>query len=176
MIFKSDLPPVMPNRRKFADRIKSGQSFEIEMINRELFEFVFGSTGLKINFAKESLPKLKELEKNTGLFVKTRGNGKMKITVNMPQYFEFLRELDSFIFELHGSLDFFSREIDLVLGLGLKEWECSFRRIKEVLETRIGNDDIKNAILEMWKSEWFKYFHALRNRITHRIGLILSSR
>ena len=165
----------MANRKKFADKMKEGKSLELQ-IDRKLFEFVFGSTGLKINFAKESLPRLTELKERMGPFVEDRENGKKQFTVSMPHYFKFLRELDSFVFELYGSLDFFSREIDLVLGLGLDERRCSFSRIKKVLENRTGDDDIKNAILEMWDSEWFRYFHALRNRLTHRIGLVLSSR
>ena len=171
MKLKSDLPPVMPNRRKFTDKLKSGQQFEPK-INRELFEFVFGSTGLKINFAKESFQRLRELEKYLELLAKDIVNGKTEKTPNERKYFDFLCELDFFIFELYGSLDFFSREINFVLELGLKEQECNLFRINEVVE----NDTIKNVIGEMLNSEWFDYFHKLRIRITHRLAIVLSSR
>ena len=175
MRFKSDVPPVMPNRRKIVDKLKRGQQVAPE-INRELFEFVFGSTGLKINFAKESFQRLRELEKYLELLAKDIVNGKTEKTPNERKYFDFLCELDFFIFELYGSLDFFSREINFVLDLGLNERDCNLYGIKNVLETRIKNDDIKNVISEMLNSEWFDYFHKLRRRITHRLGIVLSSR
>lgn len=170
---ESDLPPPMPNRRKFQLMLSRDRQLEKAISKQELKDS-FASTILKIRFAKESFHQLGQIDlKLSAKLFHKKEIPEIKLRINMENYFKLLRELDSFMFELYGSLDYFSREINLVLGLGLKDPHCSFGEVTKMLGRRKVEDDLRRVTLQMCDSEWFQYVRKLRHRLTHRSGIIV---
>jgi hypothetical protein len=173
IVEESKLPPLMPNRTRFRTLLQMDRQLK-KAIPIQLLKDAVSSTILKTSFAKESFQQLKKIDLQ---FSATISNMKeipeVKMRINLKNYLRLVRELDSLMFELYGSLDYFSKEIDIVLGLGLKDTVCSFREVTKALEKRGGNDELRRMTLELSNSEWFEYLRSLRHRLTHRSGIIL---
>lgn len=170
---ESNLPPTMPNRRKFRAKLCMDQQLR-KAISRQQLKDAVASTILKIRFAKEAFHQLSKIDLDfSARLLRLESPHEVNIRINLKNYYRLVRELDSFMFELYGSFDYFSKEIDLVLGLGLKDPYCSFGQVKQVLEKRGGDDDLRRVTLKVWQSEWFEYIRKLRHRLTHRNGIIV---
>jgi len=169
LIYEDALPPKLPQHVKVSEKLRAGEEFK-KVVNRDLFILVHGSLGIKIQIVKTSMERLRQIADRMGPKIVDEKT----IALNPREFPNFLKELDIFLFELYSVFDFFSREVDLVLGPWLNE-RSDFGRIKKELEIKMPQDEITKRTVQLWESDWFDYFRKLRNRITHRFGVVLSS-
>lgn len=170
ILFSSELS--RPNRRKMMEKLIAGEPLiKTEVDNLSLL-MISGSVGIKIQFAEKSLTKLRDIKNKMGPFYPSHG----KIQLFAPVFRDFLKEFDSFIFELYSVLDVFSWEINMTLGPWIKDpRRIYFSRVKNELKSKLPNDEITLCVDQLWKADWFQYFHDIRTRITHRVGIDLTS-
>lgn len=170
---ESDLPPAMPNRKKFRTLLSSTRELG-RVISSEQLRDATASTTLKIRFAKESFYQISKIDvRFTAKMLNSEDIPELKIKLNLGEYYRLIRELDSFVFELYGSFDYFSNEINLGLGLGLESGHCSFSQVKNIMETAKSDNGLRQLTIETWHSDWFEYLRKLRNRLTHRNSIII---
>lgn len=169
IIYEDKLPIKVPNQIKISEKLRNGTPLTKEL-DRELFNLIHGSLGTKIQIAKRSMEELKAIGDKMG---PKRVEGG-RIAINTNEFLNFNRELDIFLFELYSVFDVFSREIDLILGPWINKWS-NFSSIKNELEKNMRDDEITNRTIEVWDSDWFTYLRKLRNRITHRYGIVFST-
>jgi hypothetical protein len=173
----SKLPPILPNRNNLLEKITKYQSQPSKWksgIPEKQYIHAFSSTWLKIEFAKKSFQQLKKIART--IFLVNNKPHYAKIGVNLTNYFRFLRELDSFLFELYGSLDYFSKEMSLALHLGIEDHECGIVKVMRTLKGRDSDYDVRSVTFNMLQSEWFTYFGNVRNRLAHRNALLVGVR
>lgn len=169
IILSSDLPPAIPVFHKMSSKIKAQLDQNAVPKRYERLYDIHGSVGLKAIFIKESLKKIKYHKQNFGPF--TNGH---QITFKGVEVPNLVKEIDSLIFELSSMLDFFSRELDLILdpwfGKDSAIWKIYKKCIKEC-----SHDPLAKRLIDVVQSDWYPYFRKMRNRITHRLPITIST-
>jgi len=141
-------------------------------IDRESIMLKHGGVGIKMNFACDILEKLQHLSGE----VKAWREGKVVYT-KRKEFYDFIFNLDIFIFELYSILDYFALEIAEILKLRKKK-KHRIEGIKYFMElkTAIGLDSEKNQkIVNVMELDWFEYFHKMRIRVVHRLPVSLKA-
>lgn len=133
----------------------------------QLFRLLNNAIFLKSEFAKKSFRIIESCYKKSTC---TLEDGILE--VRLGDFFPALREIDSLIFELGSILDFFAREINIVLELGIDLKKVDFGSVVRVCRKKHPNEPITKALVEFITSDSHRYFRGMRNRITHRLPFI----
>lgn len=93
--------------------------------------------------------------------------------VNFSEIYPSLREVNSLIFELGSILDFFARMVNISFDLGIKLRKVSFSSVGKKCRKELPDEKITHLLYDFSKSDLYKYFRDMRNRITHRLPFVL---
>lgn len=132
-----------------------------------------GGVGIKMSFVCDLLENIETLQKHkTKAFCQEE-----KLFINTDIFFELVRNLDVYVFELYSILDYLAVELSEVYGLKVKRRgreKAGAKQVEYFMElVRAENLQIdkRRMVEDLIKQPWFGYFHQLRNRVTHRIPL-----
>jgi len=138
-------------------------------VNRENIISKHGGVGIKMNFICDIFEKLEQL----GGEVKAWRDGKIVFT-KKKEYYDFILNLDIFIFELYSILDYFALEMGGIIKLKkkLKNKTVDIEHFTDLKQKALNLDPkIRQKVNAFEKQPWFRYFHKMRNRITHRLPI-----
>lgn len=169
ILYKREKGPQTPNFRKLSEMLRSNTPTKIA-INRENVVLKHGGVGIKMILVCDILEKLQHLSGE----VKAWRDEKV-VYVRKKEFYNFIFNLDIFVFELYSILDYFALEIAEILKLRRKV-KNKMRDIKYFTDLKKAvnlNPKIKQKVNIFEKQHWFTYFHKMRNRVTHRLPISL---
>jgi len=159
--------PIMPVISVFQHAVQSIPDDERAKERAEKMFHLNNSIFLKAEFAKTAFRIIEDCYEKYGKEVE---GGYL---VRPDLFFPAWRELDNLIFELGSILDFFSREINLAFDLNIPLQSVGFFKVVKTCEKKIPDERITKTLTEFHNSELHKYFRKMRNRITHKLPIVL---
>jgi hypothetical protein len=139
-------------------------------VNREKMISKHGGVGIKMNFACDIFEKLEQLSDD----VKAWRDGNSTFTKE-KEYYNYIFNLDIFIFELYSILEYFALDMGEILKLKkkLKNKTVEIEYFTDLHKALNLDPKIRQKVNVFERQSWFKYFHEMRNRITHRMPISL---
>jgi len=128
-------------------------------IDRNSVMLKHGSIGLKMIFVCDIFEELQRSSSELGVL------GENILYINKKQFYDFIFNLDIFIFELYSILDYFALEVAEIL-----KFKKNIRYFTDLKKVRF-NQTIKQKIDFFMNQNWFNYFHKMRIRIVHRLPI-----
>lgn len=170
--YKRSKGPSTPKFRKMAimlDKMPTKIPIDRKKVIRE-----HGAVGIKMLFVCDIIEKLQLLSNET----KAWHNEKGIVYTKKREFYDFLFNLDVFIFELYSILDYFALEVGHILKLQKKkkrrmvniEYFTDLKRAQGFSQNTLA---IKGKAQDLEDQPWFEYFHDMRNRIVHRLPVSL---
>jgi hypothetical protein len=171
IFYKRDKGPQTPNFRKLSKLLHSDTAIK-KPVNRGNIILKHGGVGIKMNFVCDILEKLRRLVGE----VKAWRDGKV-VYIKKKEYYDFIFNLDIFIFELYSTLDYFALEIAEILKLRkkMKDKMVNIRYFTDLKRAVNLDQKIRQKLNIFEKQLWFNYFHNMRIRVVHRLPVSLMS-
>ena len=168
--------PKTPNFRKLSKMLRSDISLKVNNIDRDKIVDQHNGVGIKMITGYRILGALQQIRDH----VKAWRDGKV-VYITKQEFLDLLVNLQIFVFELYSILDYVAAEMALILELKKRkrrktvlidpEW-TSFTEVKKAVNLK---KEMKWKIKGLTKKPWFDYFHAMRNRVTHRLPISLGA-
>jgi hypothetical protein len=131
-------------------------------IDRESVILEHGGIGIKMNFVCDIVEELQRV----GSELKTWHKDRI-VYMTKNEFYDFIFELDIYIFEMYSILDYFALELKEVFNLTKVKYFTD-------LERAVGLDaGIKRKVIDLVRQDWFKFFHKMRIRVVHRLPISL---
>lgn len=170
IVFERYKGPETPNFRKLFVMLREGKPVKIPIDRRSVMR-KHGAVGIKMCFVCDIIEKLQELNSK----VEAWRNGKFVYT-KKRDFYDFIFNLDIYIFELYSVLDYFALEIGDILKLKKKGRMIDIEYFTDLKKAQGFNQNtliIKQKAQNLEDQIWYKYFHDVRNRIVHRLPINL---
>lgn len=170
--YKRSKGPQTPNFRKMSvmlAKLPTKIPIDTKMVIEQ-----HGAVGIKMCFVCDVIERLKVLSDE----VKAWHDGKGWIHTKKKEFYDFIFNLDIYIFELYSILDYFALELGHILKLQKKR-RGKMIDIEYFTDLKIARGYSQNTLTVKRKAQnlegqpWFKYFHDMRNRIVHRLPISL---
>lgn len=170
--YKRSKGPQTPNFRKMSVMLdKTPTKIRID---RNAVIRKHGAVGIKMCFVCDIIEKLQMLSQK----VEAWHDGKGVLYTKKREFYDFLFNLDIYVFELYSILDYFALELGHILKLQKKrkgkmvdiEYFTDLKRAQGFNQKTI---IIKRKVQILENHPWFKYLHDMRNRIVHRLPISL---
>lgn len=169
IFYKRDKGPKTPNFRKLSTMLHGNTPTKIP-INRKDTVLKHGGVGIKMQFVCDIFEKVQTISGE----IKAWRNGTV-VYITKKEFYDFIFNLDIYIFELYSILDYFALEMEEILKLRKKEKNriVAIKYFTDLKKAVNLNPKMKQKVNIFVKQPWFKYFHKMRNRITHRLPISL---
>ena len=135
----------------------------LQLLNNDIF--------LKSEFAKKSSRIIEDCYKK---YARILEDG--QTLIKPREFFPAMREIDSLLFELSSILDFFAREINITLKLGIPLKKITFNNVVTICRKEHPEKPITKVLIEFFDSDIYRFFRGMRNRITHRLPFLLKGK
>ena len=170
IIYERHKGPQTPNFRKLSVMLDDKIPTKIP-IDRKSVILKHGGVGIKMNYVCDIIEELQRLSGE----VKTWRNGKV-VYIRKKEFYDFIFNLDIYIFELYSILDHFALEIAEILKLRkkVKNKMAEIKYFTNLKKAIYLNPKIKQKMSIFVKQDWFKYFHKMRIRVVHRLPVSLT--
>lgn len=170
--YKRSKGPQTPNFRKMS--VMLGKTSTKIPIDEKTIILKHGAVGIKMCFVCDLMEKLQMLSDK----IKAWHNGKGIVYTKKKEFYDFIFNLDIYIFELYSILDYFALELGDILKLKKKKKRKMvdieyFTDLKKAHGFGQNTLVIKQKAQNLENQPWFKYFHDMRNRIAHRLPISL---
>lgn len=170
--YKRSKGPPTPNFRKMSVMLDKNPT-KIP-IDRKTVIRKHGAVGIKMCFVCDLIEKLQLLSDE----VKAWHDGKGILYTKKREFYDFIFNLDIYIFELYSILDYFALELGHILKLQKKKKGKMvaieyFTDLKKARGFNQNTLSMKQKAQNLGGQPWFEYFHDMRNRIVHRLPISL---
>ena len=153
--------------------LRSDIPLKVKSIDRDKIVNQHGGVGIKMISAYRILEALQQVNSH----VKAWRNGEV-VYITKQEFLDLIINLQIFLFELYAILDYFAAEMALILKLKKRktvfidpEW-TSFTEVRQAINFK---KKVEQKIKDLEKKPWFKYFHTMRNRVTHILPISLGA-
>lgn len=89
------------------------------------------------------------------------------VYITRQEFYDFVFELDIYVFELYSILDYFALELASIFKMKKVKY---FTDLKKAVGL---NARTKKKAKDFMKQDWFKFFHKMRIRAVHRLPINL---
>jgi len=170
--YKRDKGPKTPNFRKLSVMLRSETPTKIPIDSKNI-TLKHGVVGIKMIFVCDIIEELQRLNSELKAWL-----DEGIVYIGKREFYDFIFNLDIFIFELYSIFDYFALEIGETLKLKKKtkrgmvniEYFTDLKKAKGFSRNTLA---IKRKAKNVESQPWFKYFHDMRNRIVHRLPISL---
>lgn len=159
--------PPTPNFGKVSHLLEIDATTTVKF-DKETVRDQHGGIGIKMAFVCDLLEVIESLAKHE----KKAFSEGSTLFINSDVFFGLILNLDVFLFELYSILDYLAVELTEIFGLKVKRRDGRLRGVEYFTELKDAanmNLAIKKMVDTLTCEPWFKYFHRLRNRVTHRM-------
>jgi len=156
--------------------LRSDIPLKVKSINRDKIVNQHGGVGIKMISAYCILEALQQASGH----VKAWRNGEVAY-ITKHEFRDLIINLQIFLFELYSILDYFAAEMALILKLKKRKKRKTVfidperTSLTEVRQAINFKNKVERKIEDLEKKPWFKYFHTMRNRVTHKLPISLGA-
>ena len=97
------------------------------------------------------------------------------VYITRQEFYDFIFDLDIYVFELYSILDYFALELTEIFKLEKKKRK-KMVKVEYFTDLKIAvglNARIEKKMKDFMRQEWFKFFHKMRIRVVHRLPINL---